>query len=57
MRELHAFVNVFVETSLFDEVVKAFSKIDAVEELYEVTREFDIMTLVPTQDIEYFFEW
>ncbi len=54
MHELHAFVNVFVETSLFDEVVEALSKIDAVEELYEVTGEFDIVTLVSASDIESF---
>ena len=37
-----------------DEVVKALSKISAVEELYEVTGEFDIVTLVSAVDIEEF---
>lgn len=54
MHELHAFVNIFVEASLIDDVVKALSKIDTVEELYEVTGEFDIVTLVSASDIESF---
>jgi DNA-binding Lrp family transcriptional regulator len=37
-----------------DEVIGALSKIDAVEELYEVTGEFDIVTLVSASDIESF---
>ena len=52
MRELHAFVNVFVAPPLMDDVVQALSKIDEVEELYEVTGEFDIVTLVSASDIE-----
>jgi DNA-binding Lrp family transcriptional regulator len=35
-----------------DEVIEALSKIDNVEELYEVTGEFDIVTLVSASDIE-----
>lgn len=54
MHELHAFVNIFVEASLIDDVVEALSKIDTVEELYEVTGEFDIVTLVSASDIESF---
>jgi DNA-binding Lrp family transcriptional regulator len=49
---LHAFVNIFVEAPLMDDVVQALSKIDAVEELYEVTGEFDIVTLVSASNIE-----
>jgi len=52
VRELHAFVNVFVAPPLMDDVVQALSKIDEVEELYEVTGEFDIVTLVSASDIE-----
>ncbi len=37
-----------------DDVVQALSKIDEVEELYEVTGEFDIVTLVSASDIEEF---
>ncbi len=52
MHELHAFVNIFVESFFLDEVVEALSKLDAVEELYEVTGEFDIVTIVCASDIE-----
>ena len=37
-----------------DEVIAALSKVDNVEELYEVTGEFDIVTLVSASDIESF---
>ena len=37
-----------------DEVVDALSKLPNVEELYEVTGEFDIVTLVSAADIEEF---
>ena len=37
-----------------DEVVEALSNIDKVEELYEVTGEFDIVALVSSSDIESF---
>jgi len=37
-----------------DDVVDALSKIEDVEELYEVTGEFDIITLVAANDIEHF---
>ena len=52
MHELHAFVNIFAEPTLIDEVAEALSKIDAVEELCEVTGEYDIVTLVCASDIE-----
>lgn len=39
-----------------EEVVQALSKIDSVEELYEVTGEFDLVTLVSASDIEEFRE-
>lgn len=54
MHELHAFVNIFVEAALIDDVVQGLSNIDAVEELYEVTGEFDIVALVEASDIESF---
>lgn len=52
MHELHAFVNVFVEAPLLDEVIQALHNVDAVEELYEVTGEFDIVALVYASNIE-----
>jgi len=39
---------------MLDEVVKSLSKLPNVEELYEVTGEFDIVTLVSAADIEEF---
>ena len=52
MPHLHAFVDIFVESSLMDDVVEALFKIDNVEEIYEVTGEVDIVTLVSAADIE-----
>jgi len=37
-----------------DDVVQALAKLDNIEELYEVTGEFDIVTLVTADDIEEF---
>jgi len=54
VHELHAFVNIFVEASLIDDVVQGLSNIDAVEDFYEVTGEFDIVALVEASDIESF---
>jgi len=53
---MHAFVDIFVEAPLMEEVVQALSKIDSAEELYEVTGEFDLVTLVSASDIEEFWE-
>jgi len=54
MAPLLAFIDIFVESSYMDEVVAALSKLDNLEELYEVTGEFDIVTLVSASDIEEF---
>ena len=54
MHEIHAFVNIFVESHLMDDVMKELSKLNNVEELYEVTGEFDIVTLVSAEGIEEF---
>jgi len=37
-----------------DDVIQALSKVDEVEEIYEVTGEFDIVTLVCAPDIKSF---
>jgi DNA-binding Lrp family transcriptional regulator len=47
-------VDIFVESSLMDDVVKELVKLDNLEELYEVTGEFDIVTLLSAADIEEF---
>ncbi len=56
MSRILAFVDIFVESAEMDNVVAALSKLDSLEELYEVTGEFDIVTLVSAQDIEEFRE-
>jgi len=54
LARLLAFVDIFVDSPTMDEVVEALSKLPNVEELYEVTGEFDIVTLVSATDIEEF---
>ena len=56
MHHLHAFVNIFVESQRMDEVVEAVYKLENVEELYEVTGEFDIVVIVSASDIEEFWD-
>ncbi|MDG6963686.1 MAG: Lrp/AsnC ligand binding domain-containing protein [Nitrososphaerota archaeon] len=54
MTRMLAFVDIFVDSPAMDDVVQALSKVPNVEELYEVTGEFDIVTLVSAGDIEEF---
>lgn len=54
MQRLLAFVDIFVESPYMDEVVQELQKIPHMEELYEVTGEFDIVSLVSASDIEEF---
>lgn len=49
-----AFVDIFVESPALDDVVKALAQFPNVEEVYEVTGEYDIVTLVSASDIEEF---
>jgi Lrp/AsnC family transcriptional regulator for asnA, asnC and gidA len=51
---MFAFVNIFVESSEMDNVVMALHELENLEELYEVTGEFDIVSLVSSSDIEEF---
>jgi DNA-binding Lrp family transcriptional regulator len=51
-----AFVDIFVESTEMDNVVAALSRLETLEELYEVTGEFDIVTLVSASGIEEFRE-
>jgi len=52
MASLIAFVSIFVESPYMDDVVQALSRLDKVVDLYEVTGEFDIVTVVSASDIE-----
>ena len=54
MTRLLAFVDIFVDSPSMDDVVQALQRIPNIEELYEVTGEFDIVTLVSAGDIEEF---
>ena len=54
MSRILAFVNIFVDSPTMDDVVQALGKVSNVEELYEVTGEFDIVTLISASDIEEF---
>jgi DNA-binding Lrp family transcriptional regulator len=49
-------VDIFVESASMDDVVQSLKKLDNLEELYEVTGEFDIVTLLSAADIEEFRE-
>jgi len=54
MGGLLAFLDIFVESSEMDHVIEALLKINSIEELYEVTGEFDVVTLIRCSDIEEF---
>ena len=54
MSRLLAFVDIFVDSPTMDDVIQALGSIPSIEELYEVTGEFDIVTLVSASDIEEF---
>ena len=54
MPRLLAFVDIFVESPEMDSVLTSLAELDHLEELYEVTGEFDIVTLVSAEDIEEF---
>ena len=54
MQKLLAFVDIFVDAQEMDNVLSSLSKLEHLEELYEVTGEFDIVTLVSAADIEEF---
>jgi DNA-binding Lrp family transcriptional regulator len=56
LSKILAFVDIFVESTEMDSVVAALSKLETLEELYEVTGEFDIVTLVSASNIEEFRE-
>jgi len=54
MPKLLAFVDIFVEAQEMDNVLSSLTQLQHLEELYEVTGEFDIVTLVSAADIEEF---
>ncbi len=54
MSRLLAFIDIFVDAAYKDKVAQALSKLKNLEALYEVTGEFDIVTMVSAADIEEF---
>ena len=54
MPRLLAFVDIFVESPEMDSVLDSLAQLENLEELYEVTGEFDIVTMVSASDIEEF---
>lgn len=51
VQKLLAFVDIFVDSQEMDSFLLSLSKLEHLEELYEVTGEFDIVTLVSAADI------
>lgn len=51
---VRAFIEIFVDPSLMDDVVKGLSAIDDVTAVYEVTGEFDIIVATRSKDMEEF---
>jgi len=54
MARLLAFVDIFVDSQEMDSVLESLVQLEHLQELYEVTGEFDIVTLVSAADIEEF---
>jgi DNA-binding Lrp family transcriptional regulator len=50
--KLFAFVEIFVESQQMDDVIDSLQKLESLEELYEVTGEFDLIMMVSASDIE-----
>jgi DNA-binding Lrp family transcriptional regulator len=54
MPKLLAFVDIFVESAEMDNVIAALSRLDSLVDLYEVTGEYDLVTMFLATDIEEF---
>ena len=52
MSKFVASVNIFAESTEIKNVISALSKLENIEEVYEVKGEYDIVTLVSTSTIE-----
>jgi len=50
--KLLAFIDIFVESQQMDDVIDSLSKLENLDELYEVTGEFDLTIVVSASDIE-----
>ena len=56
MGRVLAFVNIFVESPSMASVLEELGKLPNLEELYEVTGEFDIVSVFSANDVEEFRE-
>ena len=56
MSRLFVFVDIFVEQPEMDKVLSALSKLENLVELFEVTGEFDIVTIIAVDNVEEFRE-
>jgi len=54
LARLLSFVNIFVESPLMGHVLEELEKLPAMEQLYEVTGDFDITCIVSTADVDEF---
>ena len=54
MSRFVASVNIFAESTQISSVIAALSKLEHIEEVYEVAGEYDIVTLVCTSTLEEF---
>jgi DNA-binding Lrp family transcriptional regulator len=54
MNKLFAFVHIFVESAQMDDVVNALQRIPNIDEVFHVTGEFDLVTIVSAEDVEQF---
>jgi len=52
--KLLAFIDIFVESEHMKDVIDSLSMLEGLEELYEVTGEFDLTIMVSASDIEEF---
>jgi DNA-binding Lrp family transcriptional regulator len=50
--KLFAFIDIFVEPEQMKEATDSLLKLESLEELYEVTGEFDLTVMVSASDIE-----
>jgi len=56
-KNVKAFLNIFVESKELDRVTEALMKLPEVTDVYEVTGEYDLVTLVTTDTISSFREF
>jgi DNA-binding Lrp family transcriptional regulator len=54
MPKLLVFVNIFVDSPMMDEVLDQLNHLPGVEQLYEVTGEFDVVALISAENIDEF---